>query len=360
VAAAVNDSPPRFAKLALAAAFGAAALGAAPREARALDALLDVPDPAVAEASAAYRYANMTDAAAYAELDRRHVAYVKVDAANAPGVRAPIRLAGSLHGVSFHSALPVDQRATSPFEILDARLALALDDFAGILEHHDVDDVTHFSLYRPGLPLRATAQPTPLATPHVRSTSAQARAAHGARAAVAAHTTPLHAAAHDPHGYVDEPVFVVVPHARASGDKRASKATPGAAPKLVETHEQKQKEGADEAKPTRYVGAPSAPSPAAPGTRHPAGLAIDVGVLHKKDGHTINVGASFHGHVGDRTCGAGAPMPGDPSARELRSIVCEARDLGVFTYVLTPNYNAAHVDHLHMEIKPGVRWFLYH
>jgi hypothetical protein len=40
--------------------------------------------------------------------------------------------------------------------------------------------------------------------------------------------------------------------------------------------------------------------------------------------------------------------------------VCEASDLGVFTYVLTPNYDAAHVDHFHMEIKPGVRWFLYH
>jgi hypothetical protein len=63
---------------------------------------------------------------------------------------------------------------------------------------------------------------------------------------------------------------------------------------------------------------------APPGTRHPAGLAIDVGLLRKRDGRW------------------------------------ESADLGVFTYVLTPDYNPAHADHFHMEIKPGVKWFLYH
>ncbi|KYF67936.1 hypothetical protein BE11_27605 [Sorangium cellulosum] len=99
---------------------------------------------------------------------------------------------------------------------------------------------------------------------------------------------------------------------------------------------------------------------APPGTRHPAGLAIDVGALRKRDGTWISVARHFHGRIGDRTCGEGAPQPELPEARELRSIVCEAADLGIFTYVLTPNYNAAHADHYHMEIKPGVRWFLYH
>jgi hypothetical protein len=99
---------------------------------------------------------------------------------------------------------------------------------------------------------------------------------------------------------------------------------------------------------------------APPGTRHPAGLAIDVGALKKRDGTWISVARHFHGRIGDKTCGEGAPQPELPEARELRSIVCEAADLGIFTYVLTPNFNAAHVDHYHMEIKPGVRWFLYH
>src|SRR5262249_39709315 len=110
-----------------------------------------------------------------------------------------------------------------------------------------------------------------------------------------------------------------------------------------------------------HAAAASGPIPqwSAPGTRHPAGLAIDVGAVHKRDGRWLNIGSHFHGRIGDRTCGAGVHLPEEPEARELHSIVCESSDLGVFTYVLTPNYNAAHADHYHMEIKPGVRWFLY-
>lgn len=99
---------------------------------------------------------------------------------------------------------------------------------------------------------------------------------------------------------------------------------------------------------------------APPGTRHPAGLAIDVGSLHKRDGRWLSVAQHFQGHIGDKTCGDGITFPEQPEARELHSLVCEAYDLGLFTYVLTPNYNEAHADHFHMEIKAGVRWFLYH
>ena len=52
--------------------------------------------------------------------------------------------------------------------------------------------------------------------------------------------------------------------------------------------------------------------------------------------------------------------PDAADARLLRSLVCESFDRKIFTYVLTPDFNAAHADHFHMEIKPGVRWFLYH
>jgi hypothetical protein len=65
-------------------------------------------------------------------------------------VRTPVRLAGELHGVSIHSSLPPEERKTTPYEILDARLALALDDFARVLERHDVVEVVHFTMYRPG------------------------------------------------------------------------------------------------------------------------------------------------------------------------------------------------------------------
>ncbi len=51
--------------------------------------------------------------------------------------------------MTFRSDLPASQRATSLYEIIDCRLALALDDFAAQLAAHDVTEVVHFSIYRP-------------------------------------------------------------------------------------------------------------------------------------------------------------------------------------------------------------------
>jgi hypothetical protein len=101
----------------------------------------------MADATPAVRYANLDAATCEAELTRRGAAFTPVDKAR--GVLAPIRLTGPIRGVSFHSGLPASQRAGSPFEILDCRLALALDDFALILAKHAVVEVVHLSMYRP-------------------------------------------------------------------------------------------------------------------------------------------------------------------------------------------------------------------
>lgn len=98
-------------------------------------------------ADPAIRYGNLDRGTCESELSRRHIAFTPV--AEARGVLAPVRLAGPLHGVTYHSALPARQRATSPYEILDCRLVLALDDFSKILEKHDIVEVIHFSVYRP-------------------------------------------------------------------------------------------------------------------------------------------------------------------------------------------------------------------
>lgn len=95
----------------------------------------------------AMRYGSLDRATCAAELGRRQLSFSPV--AETAGVLAPVRLTGPLHGVTFHSMLPPRQRASSPYEILDCRLVLALDDFAAILAKHDVVDVTHFSVYRP-------------------------------------------------------------------------------------------------------------------------------------------------------------------------------------------------------------------
>ena len=224
-----------------------------PSGVRADNKYLEIPPKAEALASPAYRYANLADAEARAALDARRIPYELAEPPP-PGVRLPIRLVGPLHGVTVHSALPPEERRDSPFEILDARLALALDDFCRILSQHDVVEVVHFTMYRP----------------------------------------------------------------------------PGATPK----------------------------DRAGPQPRHPGGLAIDVGALRKRGGRWLSVGAHWPASLGARTCGRGARRILDAAGRELQSIVCEAHDQRVFHYVLTPHFDRAHADHLHLEIKPSVEWFL--
>jgi hypothetical protein len=339
-------------------ALAAAVAALVPAPASAFSPFLVVPDPAVAEASPAYRYANMTDAEAVAELDRRSILYSRVDVA--PGVRAPIRLTGRLHGVYVHSALPPDQRVVSPFEILDARLALSLDDFCALLARHDVDEIVHFTMYRPNV------APPGQGPPHGLPDEAAAPAPAGGAPSGARPRPPRPAASLGAKGTLSPKVL-----GRATESAQRNK-NDGGAPKP--------EPGVVVAPPTkkRAKGPTGTPAPtrvarrdpvatglhqttwAPPGTRHPAGLAIDVGLLHLRSGRWISVQHDFHGHIGQRTCGEGAPVPESPDARELRALVCESAALGIFTYLLTPDYNAAHADHFHMEIKPGVRWFLYH
>jgi len=216
------------------------------------NAYLEVPDRAFAESTLAYHYANLSDDEALAELARRRIDWNPATPP-IPGVRTPIRLAGPLRGVVIHSSIPPAERADSPFEILDARLALALDDFCALLARHDVVEVVHYTMYRP---------PTELP---------------------------------------------------ADGQKQ---------------------------------------------TRHPAGLAIDVGALRKRDGSWLSVGPHWPSNIGAKTGGDGAVEHWTREARELVSIVCEATDERLFHFALTPDFDAAHADHVHLEIKPGARWFI--
>jgi hypothetical protein len=112
-----------------------------------IPATADVPEVEGARPGPSQRYGAMDRSSCEAELERRGIPFVHVDQAR--GVLSPIRLAGPLHGVTFASTEPESRRATSPLEILDCRLALALDDFAGQLSGHDIVRVVHFSMYRP-------------------------------------------------------------------------------------------------------------------------------------------------------------------------------------------------------------------
>lgn len=95
----------------------------------------------------ATRYASLDRATCEAELGKRRIAFERVGEAR--GVIAPLRLKGPIAGVDFHSMLPPAQRRTSPYEIYDCRLVLALDDWARVLARYDVVEVVHYSVYRP-------------------------------------------------------------------------------------------------------------------------------------------------------------------------------------------------------------------
>jgi len=188
--------------------------------------------------SPALAYAALDRDACEAELKERNIPFLRAE--DVAGVRAPIRLTGPLRGVAIHSPLPVAQRANSRADLMDCRLAVALDDFAATLAPRGIVEIVHLSAYRSS------------------------------------------------------------------------------------------KEGGCTAK---Y-----------PGEQHCAALAVDVASFTRKDGTKLVVDRDFHGKVGALTCATGASPP-----NELWDIACAAAGKQ-FQVILTPNWNAEHHNHFHLEL----------
>lgn len=67
----------------------------------------------------------------------------------------------------------------------------------------------------------------------------------------------------------------------------------------------------------------------------------------------------FNGRIGLSTCAAEASArPPSAAAAELWRFVCEAASRALFHVILTPNYNAQHKNHFHLEITPEADWML--
>jgi hypothetical protein len=196
-------------------------------------------------------YARLDRDACEAELGKRQIAFTRAE--DTPGVRAPVRVTGPLHGVGVHSPLPPAQRAKSRADLVDCRLVLSLDDFAATLAPRGIVEMIHMSAFR----------------------------------------------------------------TRAEG---------GCTPKYD-------------------------------GEQHCAALAVDVSLFKRSDGTTLNVDRDFHGKIGTLTCQNGAhPDPETPAAKELWEIACAAAGK-TFSVILTPNWNAQHKNHLHLELHPH-EWVL--
>jgi hypothetical protein len=83
---------------------------------------------------------------------------------------------------------------------------------------------------------------------------------------------------------------------------------------------------------------------------HALGRAIDVGVFEMRDGRKLNVLNDWKNRArGVEPCDAASS---NDAEKIMRDLICEATDREVFQMVLTPHYNEAHKNHIHLEIGP--------
>jgi hypothetical protein len=102
------------------------------------------------------------------------------------------------------------------------------------------------------------------------------------------------------------------------------------------------------------------PGYARPGRRHSSGRALDLATVKLTDGREYTVQRDFQGRIGAQTCGYGAEEPRRQTEGTgfWRTMVCELAARRSFNLVITPNYDWGHRDHLHLEVRSGIRWFL--
>lgn len=238
-------------------------------------------------------------AARYASLDGpscltelRQRQIAFTEEATAAGVTTPVRVLDGVGGVVYRTDQSREARAKSPWDVFDCRIVLALDDFSKILRKHDVDEVLIFSGWRP------PPKTWPADKPAIRH----------------------------PGGLAVD-MFRFGKWQRAESAPAAPSATPPA---------------------------PASPPDGAAGTAPPT-PPVELPAPKRV---WLDVADHFGGQLGSETCGptARAPSPASPEATELRAIVCEAAGERLFTSMLTPNYNHAHRNHLHVDLAVGARW----
>lgn len=88
---------------------------------------------------------------------------------------------------------------------------------------------------------------------------------------------------------------------------------------------------------------------------HASALALDLRFIELEDGRVLDVLEDW----GDRKKGA-APCEDGRGAGdehpELRRLVCETIDDGIFQTIITPHRDTLHDNHVHLELVPEVEW----
>ncbi len=80
-------------------------------------------------------------------------------------------------------------------------------------------------------------------------------------------------------------------------------------------------------------------------------LAADIVGFRLEDGRELVIERDFAGELGAPVCGPETRLS-EPTAEAvaLRNLVCDLARRQLFHYMLTPNYDGAHHDHLHVDI----------
>lgn len=93
-------------------------------------------------------------------------------------------------------------------------------------------------------------------------------------------------------------------------------------------------------------------------SQHAHGLAADVVEFVLRDGVVLNVENDWQGNRGEPPCGPDAQLIEETERSvRLRNLVCAIAAKGLFHHILTPSYDPAHRDHVHMDIKRDKKWF---
>jgi len=90
-------------------------------------------------------------------------------------------------------------------------------------------------------------------------------------------------------------------------------------------------------------------------SQHSYGLALDLTRLKLSDGRELVIERDFQGAIGEPVCGSGAPAALSGDAKLLRDLICDVARSGLFHHILTPNHDAAHRNHFHLDIARGAR-----
>jgi hypothetical protein len=91
-------------------------------------------------------------------------------------------------------------------------------------------------------------------------------------------------------------------------------------------------------------------------SQHTRGLAADVTGFKLRDGRMLIVERDWHGAIGNPPCGPESSLrePTDEAIR-LRNLLCAIAATKLLDTILTPNYDAAHHDHLHLDLRRDAR-----